>query len=153
MTLFTNGFVTFQMPDGFDAVPNRWQFEELSLINSKIPMSIKFKTTPVGFGLTDLRNQIEESLKHSDVNIIMSDFIAINEDIYYMIVSTVKKDDKELRRNEFNYIQDNNLYTFEFNYPYADAELDDFYLNMIRSMKISVAKYIVDDNGYRINSE
>ena len=53
--------------------------------------------------------------------------------------------------NEFLFVKDNNLYSFEFVYPYADAELDDFYLNMIRSLKIGKAKYIVEKESYRLN--
>ena len=51
------------------------------------------------------------------------------------------------------YVQDNNLYSFEFVYPYADAELDDFYLNFIRSMEIKKAKYILTDDGYTLNDD
>ena len=62
-------------------------------------------------------------------------------------------DDGEVsaRCNEFLFVKDNNLYSFEFVYPYADAELDDFYLNMIRSLKIGKAKYIVEKESYRLN--
>ena len=49
------------------------------------------------------------------------------------------------------YIRDDNLYSFEFVYPYADAELDDFYLNIIRSMKIKKPKYILSDTSYVLN--
>jgi hypothetical protein len=51
------------------------------------------------------------------------------------------------------YVEDDNLYIFEFTYPYADRDLDDFYLNIIRSLKISVPKYIVENGEYRINHE
>ena len=51
------------------------------------------------------------------------------------------------------FVKDNNLYSFEFVYPYADAELDDFYLNIIRSLKIKKPKYVVSDEGYKINDE
>ena len=51
------------------------------------------------------------------------------------------------------FVKDNNLYSFEFVYPYADAELDDFYLNIIRSMEIKKPKYIISDDGYKLNDE
>ena len=35
----------------------------------------------------------------------------------------------------------------------ADAELDDFYLNIIRSMEIKKPKYVVSSEGYKINDE
>lgn len=82
---------------------------------------------------------------------ITSDFVVINEDIYYMIVSSFSDGENEIRRNEFLFVKDDNLYIFEFTYPYADRELDDFYLNIIRSLKIVVPKYIVDDGQYRLN--
>lgn len=81
----------------------------------------------------------------------MSDFIPINDDIYYMIVSSFSDGENEMRRNEFLYVKDSNLYIFEFTYPYADRELDDFYLNIIRSFKIIVPKYIVEDGSYKLN--
>jgi hypothetical protein len=68
-----------------------------------------------------------------------------------MIVSSFSDGENEIRRNEFLYVEDNNLYIFEFTYPYADRELDNFYLDIIRSLKISLPKYIVEDGNYRIN--
>lgn len=154
MTMFTNGFSTLQMPEDFEAVNTKDEFNELYLVNTKIPMSIKFSTTPTLGGLPDIRAGIEENVKNNDkINLINSDFIAINDDIYYMVVSSFSDGENEIRRNEFMYVEDNNLYLFEFTYPYADRELDDFYLNIIRSLKISVPKYIVEDGGYRINHE
>jgi hypothetical protein len=70
-----------------------------------------------------------------------------------MIISSFADGETEIRRNEFLYVEDNNLYIFEYTYPYADRELDDFYLNVIRSLKIIVPKYIVEDGGYRLNKE
>jgi hypothetical protein len=117
-------------------------------------MSIKFSTTPTLVGLPDIRADIEKNLENNDrINLIQSDFLAINEDIYYMIVSSFSDGEKEVRRNEFLYVEDDNLYIFEFTYPYADRELDDFYLNIIRSLKISVPKYIVENGEYRINNK
>ena len=87
----------------------------------------------------------------TSVNLIASDFIPINDDIYYMIVSSFSDGEKEIRRNEFLYVEDNNLYIFEFTYPYADRELDNFYLDIIRSLEIIVPKYVVEDGSYRIN--
>ena len=68
-----------------------------------------------------------------------------------MLISVINNGETELRRNEFMYIRDDNLYSFEFVYPYADAELDDFYLNIIRSMKIKKPKYILSDTSYVLN--
>lgn len=152
--MFTNGFSMLQMPEDFEPINAKDQFTELYLVNTKIPMSIKFSTTPTLVGLPDIRADIEKNLENNDrINLIQSDFIAINEDIYYMVVSSFSDGEKEIRRNEFLYVEDNNLYIFEFTYPYADRELDDFYLNIIRSFKISVPKYIVENGEYRINHE
>ena len=154
MTMFTNGYSTLQMPEGFEAVNTKDEFNDLYLVNTKIPMSIKFSTTPTLVGLPDIRADIEKNLENNDrINLIQSDFLAINEDIYYMIVSSFSDGEKEVRRNEFLYVEDDNLYIFEFTYPYADRELDDFYLNIIRSLKISVPKYIVENGEYKINNE
>lgn len=154
MTMFTNGYSTLQMPEGFEAVNTKDEFNDLYLVNTKIPMSIKFSTTPTLVGLPDIRADIEKNLENNDrINLIQSDFLAINEDIYYMIVSSFSDGENEVRRNEFLYVEDDNLYIFEFTYPYADRELDDFYLNIIRSLKISVPKYIVENGEYRINNK
>lgn len=152
MTMFTNGFSTLQMPEDFEAVNTKDEFNELYLVNTKIPMSIKFSTTPTLVGLPDIRADIEKNIKNNEkINLINSDFIVINDDIYYMIISSFSDGENQIRRNEFLYVEDNNLYIFEFTYPYADRELDDFYLNIIRSLKISVPKYIVENGQYRIN--
>ena len=154
MTMFTNGFSTLQMPEGFDQIQPKDEFTELYLVNTKIPMSIKFSTTPTLSGLPDIRAGIEKSLEDNDrVQLINSDFIVINDEIYYMVISAFADGENQIRRNEFLYVKDSNLYIFEFTYPYADRELDDFYLNIIRSLKISVPKYIVENGQYRINHE
>lgn len=154
MTMFTNGFSTLLMPKDFEPVNAKDEFTELYLVNTSIPMSIKFSTTPTLVGLPEIREDIEKNLKNNDkISLINSDFIALNEDIYYMVVSSFSDGENEIKRNEFLYVEDNNLYIFEFTYPYADRELDDFYLNIIRSLKISVPKYIVENGEYRINHE
>ena len=154
MTMFTNGFSTLQMPDDFEPINAKDEFTELYLVNTSIPMSIKFSTTPTLVGLPEIMADIEENLKNNDkINLINSGFITINENIYYMVVSFFSDGENQIRRNEFLYVEDNNLYIFEFTYPYADRELDDFYLNIIRSLKISVPKYIVENGEYRINHE
>lgn len=154
MTMFTNGFSTLIMPKDFEAVNAKDEFTELYLVNTKIPMSIKFSTTPTLAGLPDIREDIEKNIKSNErINLVASDFIPINDDIYYMIISSFSDGENEFRRNEFLYVEDNNLYIFEFTYPYADRELDNFYLDIIRSLKISVPKYIVEDGSYRINHE
>ena len=152
--MFTNGFSTLQMPKDFEAVNAKDEFTELYLVNTKIPMSIKFSTTPTLVGLPDIRADIEKNVTSNEkINVIASDFIPINNDIYYMIISSFSDGENEIRRNELLYVEDNNLYIFEFTYPYADRELDNFYLDIIRSLKISVPKYIVEDGSYRINHE
>ena len=152
--MFTNGFSTLKMPEDFEPINAKDEFTELYLVNTKIPMSIKFSTTPTLVGLPDIRADIEKNLKDNDrISLIASDFLLINDDIYYMVVSSFSDGQNQVRRNEFLYVEDNNLYIFEFTYPYADRELDDFYLNIIRSLKISVPKYIVENGQYRINHE
>ena len=152
--MFTNGFSTLQMPKDFEPVNAKDEFTELYLVNTKIPMSIKFSTTPTLVGLPDIRADIEKNIVSNDrITIINSDFIVFIDNIYYMIISSFEDGENQIRRNEFLYVEDNNLYIFEFTYPYADRELDDFYLNIIRSLKISVPKYIVENGEYKINHE
>ena len=154
MTMFTNGFSTLLMPEDFDQIPPKDEFTELYLVNTKIPMSIKFMTTPTLSGLPEIMDGIEKNLESNDrIDLIASDFIPINDNLYYMVVSSFSDGENQIRRNEFLYVEDDNLYVFEFTYPYADRELDDFYLNIIRSLKISVPKYIVENGEYRINHE
>ena len=154
MTMFTNGYSTLQMPEDFEAVNTKDEFNDLYLVNTKIPMSIKFSTTPTLVGLPDIKADIEKNIENNErIKLITSDFIVINDNIYYMIMSSFSDGENQIRRNEFLYVEDNNLYIFEFTYPYADRELDDFYLNIIRSLKISVPKYIVEDGGYRLNED
>lgn len=154
MTFFTNGFVTLKTPEGFDAVPNKGDFVELALVNPSIPMNIKFSISPTMSGLPDIKNVMEEQLNsNQDIDVGTADFIAINDDIYYMIISSINTEEIQIRRNEFMFVKDNNLYSFEFTYPYADAELDNFYLDIIRSMKIRKAKYLLTDDGYTINED
>ena len=152
MTMFSNGFSTLLMPEDFEAVNTKDEFNDLYLVNTKIPMSIKFSTTPTLVGLPAIKEDIEKNIENNPkIDIVMSDFIPINDDIYYMIVSSFSDGENEMRHNEFLYVKDSNLYIFEFTYPYADRELDDFYLNIIRSFKIIVPKYIVEDGSYKLN--
>lgn len=154
MTMFTNGYSTLQMPEDFEPVNSKEEFTELYLVNTSIPMSIKFSTTPTLVGLPEIREGIEKNLQNNDkIDVETADFIAINDNIYYMIVSSFSDGENEIKRNEFLYVEDNNLYIFEFTYPYADRQLDDFYLNIIRSLKISVPKYVIENGEYRINSQ
>ena len=154
MTMFTNGYSSLQIPEDFEPVATKDEFNDLYLVNTKIPMSIKFSTTPTLSGLPEIMDGIEQNVKNNDyLKVVHSDFITINDQIYYMIVTSFSDGENQIRRNEFLYVEDDNLYIFEFTYPYADRELDDFYLNIIRSLKISVPKYIVEDGGYRLNQE
>ena len=152
--MFTNGYSTLQMPEDFEPVNSKEEFTELYLVNTSIPMSIKFSTTPTLVGLPEIREGIEKNLQNNDkIDVETADFIAINDNIYYMIVSSFSDGENEIKRNEFLYVEDNNLYIFEFTYPYADRQLDDFYLNIIRSLKISVPKYVIENGEYRINCQ
>ena len=154
MTMFSNGFVTLQMPEDFEAIPTKDEFNDMYLVNTKIPMSIKFSTTPTLVGLPAIKEDIEKNIENNDkINLMASDFLAINDNIYYMVVSSFSDGENEICRNEFLYVEDNNLYIFEYTYPYADRQLDDFYLNVIRSLKIIVPKYIVENGSYRLNKE
>lgn len=154
MTMFTNGFSTLEMPADFEAVNAKDEFTELYLVNTKIPMSIKFSTTPTLVGLPDIKADIEKNVTSNErINVIGSDFMLIDDKIYYFIITSFSDGENQIRRNEFLYVEDNNLYIFEFTYPYADRNLDDFYLNIIRSLKISVPKYIVENGEYKINHE
>ncbi len=140
------------MPNDFEAINAKDEFTDLYLVNTKIPMSIKFSTTPTLVGLPEIRADIEKNLQDNDrINLINSDFLAINDDIYYMVISSFDNGETQVRRNEFLYVEDSNLYIFEFTYPYADRELDDFYLNIIRSLKISMPKYLVENGEYKLN--
>ena len=152
MTLFTNGYVSLKTFDDFEIILNKGDFVELSLVNAKIPMTVKFSIVPTPSNLVDFKNHTESNIsQNKSITMIASDFIAINEDIYYMAVSVISNGESEIRRNEFMFIKDDNLYDFEFVYPYAEAELDDFYLNIIRSMDIKRPKYILSDDSYKIN--
>ena len=154
MTMFSNGFATLQMPKDFEPIATKDEFNDMYLVNTTIPMSIKFSTTPTLVGLPAIKDDIEKNIQSNDkINLIASDFIPINDNIYYMIVSSFSDGENEIRRNEFLYVEDSNLYIFEYTYPYADRELDDFYLDVIRSLKIVVPKYIVENGGYKLNKE
>jgi hypothetical protein len=154
MTMFTNGYSTLQMPEDFDQVPPKDEFTDLHLVNTKIPMSIKFSTTPTLSGLPEIMDGIEKNLENNErIKLITSDFIVINGKIFYMVMSSFSDGETQIRRNEFLYVEDDNLYIFEFTYPYADRELDDFYLNIIRSLKIGVPKYIVENGSYKLNQQ
>ncbi len=151
MTLFTNGYITLQIPEGFQSVNNQDEFVELHLVDSSKPMTIKVSVTPTMVGLVDIKENIEENFKKGAGELIFSDFVPINDDIYYAAISSMDNGEVSARCNEFLFVKDDNLYSFEFAYPYADVELDDFYLNIIRSLKIAKAKYIVEKESYRLN--
>ena len=154
MTMFSNGFSTLQMPKDFEPVAPKDEFNDMYLVNTTIPMSIKFSTTPTLVGLPAIKDDIEKNVQNNPkIDLIASDFIPINDAIYYMIVSSFSDGENEIRRNEFLYVEDNNLYIFEYTCPYADRELDDFYLDVIRSLKIVIPKYIVENGGYKLNKE
>ena len=66
MTMFTNGYSTLQMPEGFEAVNTKDEFNELYLVNTKIPMSIKYSTTPTLVGLPNIKEDIEKNIVNND---------------------------------------------------------------------------------------
>ena len=136
MTFFTNGFVTLQTPKDFDPIPNKGEFVELSLVNPNIPMTIKFSTTPTMAGLPEIKNAMEEQLEaNPNIDVQTADFIAINDDIYYMIISSISTKESQIRRNEFMYVQDNNLYSFSLNIPSCVMQFIYGYANMTLSVK------------------
>ncbi len=151
MTLFTNGYITLPIPEGFQSVNNQDEFVELFLVDPTKPMTIKVSVSPTMVGLVDIKENIEKNFEKGPGEFIFSDFVPINDDIYYAAISSMDNGEVSARCNEFLFVKDDNLYSFEFAYPYADAELDDFYLNIIRSLKIGKAKYIVEKESYRIN--
>ena len=138
MTLFTNGYITLPIPKGFQSINSTEEFVELVLVDPTKPMTIKVSVTPTLAGLVDIKESIEKNFENGNGELIFSDFLPINEDIYYSAISSIDDGEVSARCNEFVY-------------PYADAELDDFYLNMIRSLKIGKAKYIVEKESYRLN--
>ena len=137
---------------GIDA--NKIANEQLSArVFNIIILGVLLEATHV-LELSDIKNAMEDQLNSNPkINVETADFIAINDDIYYMVISSIASEKSEIKRNEFMFVKDNNLYSFEFVYPYADAELDDFYLNIIRSMEIKKPKYLVSGEGYKINDE
>ena len=66
MTMFSNGFVTLQMPKDFDAVATKDEFNDMYLVNTAIPMSIKFSTTPTLVGLPAIKDDIEKNIQNND---------------------------------------------------------------------------------------
>ena len=102
MVMFTNGFSTLQMPENFKAINTKDEFTELYLVNTNISMSIKFSTIPTLMGLVDITQSIEENLKNNEkVHLLQADFITINDNIYYRVVSYFKENDRQVRRNEW----------------------------------------------------
>lgn len=78
MTMFSNGFSTLQMPEDFEPVATKDEFNDMYLVNTKIPMSIKFSTTPTLVGLPDIKADIEKNIKsNTQINLIASDFIHV----------------------------------------------------------------------------
>ena len=92
MTLFSNGFSTVELPEDFEHIPPKEEFNDLYLVNTQIPMSIKFSTTPTLSGLPDIMDGIETNLKNNDrIEVVNSDYVVIEGKIYYMLaVSDLK---------------------------------------------------------------
>ena len=99
MTMFTNGYSSLQMPEDFEPIATKDEFNDLYLVNTKLPMSIKFSTTPTLVGLPEIMDGIEQNLKNNErIEIVNSGFITINEQIYYMIVSSFNDGETQIRR-------------------------------------------------------
>ena len=63
MTLFTNGYITLSIPEGFQSVNNQDEFVELHLVDSSKPMTIKVSVPPTMEGLVDIKDNIEKNFK------------------------------------------------------------------------------------------
>ena len=61
MTLFTNGYITLPIPEGFQSVNNQDEFVELFLVDPTKPMTIKVSVTPTMVGLVDIKENIEKN--------------------------------------------------------------------------------------------
>jgi hypothetical protein len=89
MVMFSNGFSTLQMPEDFQQIPPKDEFTDLYLVNTKIPMSIKFSTTPTLSGLPEIMNGIEENLKdNGKIELITSNIFRLNDKYYKVIEGT-----------------------------------------------------------------
>ena len=66
MTMFTNGYSSLQIPEDFEPVATKDEFNDLYLVNTKIPMSIKFSTTPTLSGLPEIMDGIEQNVKNNN---------------------------------------------------------------------------------------
>ena len=64
MTLFTNGYITLPIPEGFQSVNNQEEFVELFLVDSTKPMTIKISVIPTLAGLVDIKESIERNFKN-----------------------------------------------------------------------------------------
>ncbi|WP_404806258.1 hypothetical protein, partial [Methanobrevibacter smithii] len=111
MTLFTNGYITLPIPEGFQSVNNQEEFVELFLVDSTKPMTIKISVIPTLAGLVDIKESIERNFKNGEGKLIFSDFIPINEDIYYAAISSMDNGEVSARCNEFLFVKDDNLYS------------------------------------------
>ena len=118
MTIFTNGFVTLKTPEGFDVIPNKGDFVELSLVNSTIPMNIKFSITPTLAGLPDIKNAMEEQLESNPkIDVQTADFIAINEDIYCHCCSNAYRSICVKASRKDKYCQLQNIFQYDDRCP------------------------------------
>ena len=61
-----DGLLLRMKPEDFDAVQAKDEFTELYLVNTKIPMSIKFSTTPTLVGLPAIREDIEKNVANNE---------------------------------------------------------------------------------------
>ena len=82
MTLFTNGYITLPIPKGFQSINSTEEFVELVLVDPTKPMTIKVSVTPTLAGLVDIKESIEKNFENGNGELIFSDFLPINEDIY-----------------------------------------------------------------------
>ena len=106
MTLFTNGYITLPIPKGFQSINSTEEFVELVLVDSTKPMTIKVSVTPTLAGLVDIKESIEKNFENGNGELIFSDFLPINEDIYYSAISSIDDGEVSARCNEFLFVKD-----------------------------------------------
>ena len=117
MTLFTNGYITLTIPKVFQSINSTEEFVELVLVDPTKPMTIKVSVTPTLAGLVDIKESIEKNFENGNGELIFSDFLPINEDIYYSAISSIDDGELSASCNEFLFVIDNIRFSFEFVYP------------------------------------
>ena len=65
MTMFSNGFSRLTMPEDFEPVATKDEFNDMYLVNTKIPMSIKFLATPTLVGLPAIKEDMQKNIDNN----------------------------------------------------------------------------------------